>query len=94
MLTLFGMQHAKPAPTPALAKPEQPLVPFNQPDLFRKAVGSLLYLAKCTRPDLASLEPPSLLSTTKEPRNQSLDLLTPHMPGMVEPLLGDPRNNL
>jgi hypothetical protein len=50
------MQDCKSVPTPAEGRKDNDhldLVPFQDPSLYRQAIGSLMYLMCCTRPDLA-----------------------------------------
>jgi hypothetical protein len=53
LLEKFGMENSKPLPTPAsLPEIEDASEPM-EPKQFRQAIGGLLYLAKCTRPDIS-----------------------------------------
>ena len=57
MLQTYAMADAHPTKTPAEAGPvqieEEEVMSTEDTTLFRSATGSLLYLGRCTRPDLA-----------------------------------------
>lgn len=51
----FGMQDCKPRETPCEPKPEnaENAEKMQEPRKYRGAVGSLIYLSTCTRPDIS-----------------------------------------
>ena len=53
ILERFGMENSQPVTTPAVAlrNPEDSKL-FANPQVYMEAVGSLIYLATCTRPDI------------------------------------------
>lgn len=55
VLQRFGMQNAKPQPTPCTTRPTARSADEQQvdPKLIREAIGALLYLARIARPDIA-----------------------------------------
>lgn len=57
ILQTYGMAEVHPTKTPAEAGPvhnqEEEALLTEDTALFRSATGSLLYLSRCTRPDLA-----------------------------------------
>lgn len=57
VLRRFNMENCKPVSTPAVpgqrfSKPEEPYTP-NESIPYRELIGSLMYIAVCTRPDIA-----------------------------------------
>lgn len=55
ILSRFGMQECRPRETPCESKLEytDDAKKLEEPRVYREAVGSLIYLATCTRPDLS-----------------------------------------
>ena len=52
-LEKFGMKDCKPVSTPAVKMEEDKSKPLSRNDKYMEVVGSLIYIATCTRPDIS-----------------------------------------